>query len=165
MDGTEDAARRVVELLTLLNLTLALAESCTGGLIGHLITNVPGSSRCFLGSVVAYHARAKTDILGVPNEMLEVHGSVSAETALAMAGGVRLVLDADVGVGVTGILGPDGGTEEKPVGLVYLALSDREGRVFARREVWSGSREANEAQSARAALALIEEYIAQRANN
>ena len=155
----ESLAGRVVRLMTERGLTLAVAESCTGGLIGHLLTDVPGSSRCFVGGVAAYHGRAKTALLGVPAETLRAHGSVSAETALAMARGIRERLDTDVGIGVTGIAGPTGGSESRPVGLVYLALVDREGRTLARREVWSGSREANKAQSARAALALIEQHL------
>ncbi len=150
---------RVVRLLSERGLTLAVAESCTGGLIGHLLTNVPGSARCFVGGVAAYHGRAKTALLGVPAETLREHGSVSAEAAVAMARGVRERLDTDIGVGVTGIAGPTGGSEARPVGLVYLALTSRDGRTLARREVWTGDREANKAQSAQAALELIEQYL------
>ncbi len=145
----------MVAALSERGLTLAVAESCTGGLIGHLLTNVPGSSRCFIGGVAAYHGRAKTALLGVPADLLREHGSVSAEAALAMARGVRERLDTDIGVGVTGIAGPTGGSRERPVGLVYLALADRQGRTLGRREVWSGDRESNKAESARTALALV----------
>ncbi len=158
----ESLEARIVRLLGESSLTLGVAESCTGGLIGHLLTNVPGSSRCFIGGVAAYHGRAKTALLGVPPETLRTHGGVSAETALAMAEGVRERLDADIGIGVTGIAGPTGGSESRPVGLVYLALAARDGKTIGRREVWSGDRESNKAQSARAALALIETFVAGR---
>jgi nicotinamide-nucleotide amidase len=101
-------------------LTLATAESCTGGLVAARLTSVPGSSDVFIGGVVAYANEIKTAELGVPDEVLRRHGAVSAETAAAMAHGARERLGADVAVSVTGIAGPDGGTPEKPVGLVYL---------------------------------------------
>ncbi len=152
-------AGRAVRMLSERRMTLALAESCTGGLIGHLFTNVPGSSRCFIGGVAAYHRRAKVALLGVSEDLLRANGSVSAEAALAMALGVRERLDTDIGIGVTGIAGPTGGSEERPVGLVYLALVDRSGETLARREIWSGDRESNKAMSARAALELIEQHL------
>jgi nicotinamide-nucleotide amidase len=102
------------------SLTLATAESCTGGMVAERLTSVPGSSDVFVGSVVAYADEVKARELGVPDEVLAGHGAVSAETAAAMAAGVRDRLGADVGVAVTGIAGPGGGTEEKPVGLVYV---------------------------------------------
>jgi PncC family amidohydrolase len=152
-----------VRLLTERGLRIAVAESCTGGLIGHLLTNVPGSSRVFIGGVAAYHASAKSALLGVPEATLRDHGSVSAETALAMAAGIRERLDADLAVGVTGITGPGGGSEAKPVGLVYLALAGRGGSVAAREYRWHGDRESNKRQSANAALALVIEYLEQLA--
>jgi PncC family amidohydrolase len=155
-------ARRVVSLLSERGLTLAVAESCTGGLIGHLLTDVPGSSRCFIGGVAAYHGRAKTALLGVLAELQRRYGGVSAETAMAMARGVRERLDADIGVGVTGIAGPTGGSETRPVGLVYLALIDREGRSLERRHVWDGDRQSNKARSAETALLMIEEHVGGR---
>lgn len=155
----EKAETRVVRLLAERGLTLAVAESCTGGLIGHLLTNVPGSSRCFIGGVAAYHGRAKTVLLGVPEETLRTYGGVSEEAALAMAAGVRERLNADIGIGVTGIAGPAGGTEAKPVGLVYLALVARDGTKVSVREVWDGERESNKARSAERALRLIEEHL------
>ncbi len=101
-------------------LTIAAAESCTGGLVSARLTSIPGSSEAFVGGIVAYDDRIKLDALGVPQDVLERHGAVSAETAAAMAAGVRRSLEADVGVSVTGVAGPGGGTAEKPVGLVYL---------------------------------------------
>ncbi|MFB3881165.1 MAG: competence/damage-inducible protein A [Armatimonadota bacterium] len=110
-------------------LTLAVAESCTGGLLGHRITNVPGSSDYFLAGLTSYSNESKTRLLGVPAELIAEHGAVSRETAQAMAEGVRRAVGADVGVSTTGIAGPTGATPAKPVGLVYLARSDESGTV------------------------------------
>jgi nicotinamide-nucleotide amidase len=104
-------------------LTLATAESCTGGLLAARITDQPGSSAYFKGSLVTYSNEAKTTLAGVPDELIEEHGAVSAEVARALADGARAVLGAGIGIGVTGIAGPDGGTESKPVGLVWLCVT------------------------------------------
>src|SRR5262249_25689208 len=125
---------RAVEALVLglcreRGLTLATAESCTGGLVAARLTSVPGSSDVFLGAVVSYADAVKVDELGVREAMLAAHGAVSAETAEAMARGVRARLGAAVGVAVTGIAGPDGGTPEKPVGLVFLHASGPDGEL------------------------------------
>jgi PncC family amidohydrolase len=117
----------VGHLLLARGLTLAVAESCTGGLIGHRITNIPGSSEYYLGSVTAYAYIAKVRLLGVQWDTLNTYGAVSDQTVEEMARGVRQALDADVGVSVSGIAGPSGGTLEKPVGLVYFGLSTAEG--------------------------------------
>lgn len=138
--------------------TLAMAESCTGGLIGHRITDVPGSSEYYLGSVTAYAYEAKEVLLGVRHRTLYELGAVSPETALEMARGVRRVLHADVGVGVTGIAGPGGGTPEKPVGLVYVALAAPDGE-WVEEHVWEGDRSTNKALTAEAALALLHRYL------
>jgi competence/damage-inducible protein CinA-like protein len=122
----------VLDLCREEGLTLASAESCTGGMVAQRLTSVPGSSQVFLGGVVAYADEVKAAELGVPRDMLERHGAVSAEVAAAMAAGARERLGADLGVAVTGIAGPGGGSEEKPVGLVYLHA-----------EVLSGSRSAD----------------------
>ncbi len=153
-------AERVVHLLTERGLTLALGESCTGGLIGDLITDVPGSSRCFLGGIVAYANDAKQRLLEVPAETLQYFGSVSEQTVTAMAQGARVRFGADLGLAATGIAGPGGGTLEKPVGLVYLALVAGDGRCLVKRVVWHGSRRQNKRQSAEAALGLIEGLLA-----
>jgi len=117
----EEAVGRI---LTEQGLTLAVAESCTGGLIGHRLTSVSGSSAYFERDVVAYSNRAKIELLGVPAETLDRHGAVSAETAQAMAEGVRMSSKTDIGLATTGIAGPTGGAEDKPVGTVFIALSD-----------------------------------------
>jgi nicotinamide-nucleotide amidase len=103
--------------------TLALAESCSGGYVSHLITTVPGSSAYFQGAVVPYHNAFKTSILGVPNETLQQHGAVSEETVVAMATGVRKLFGADYGLASSGIAGPDGGSEGKPVGTVWISCA------------------------------------------
>ena len=110
-------------------LTLAAAESCTGGLIGHRITNVPGSSGYFLAGLTTYSNESKTRLLGVPAELIAAHGAVSPEVAIAMAEGVRRAVGADVGISTTGIAGPGGATPTKPVGLVHIGLSDETGNM------------------------------------
>ncbi|MGB9775721.1 MAG: nicotinamide-nucleotide amidohydrolase family protein [Anaerolineae bacterium] len=140
-------------------LTLGAAESCTGGLLSHRITNVPGSSDYYLGSVTAYANTVKERLLGVPREILETRGAVSRETALAMARGARRLLGADLALAATGIAGPGGGTPQKPVGLTYLALSAPDGE-WVEEHRWTGDRSANKAASASAALALLRWYLA-----
>jgi PncC family amidohydrolase len=139
-------------------LTVAVAESCTGGLVADAITDIPGSSRYFVGGVVAYSNAAKEGLLDVPAEALAAHGAVSAQVARAMAEGVRARFDADLGMAVTGIAGPDGGSEAKPVGLTYIAVADRDG-VDVRRHTWAGDRLGNKASSAAATLELALDRI------
>jgi len=138
--------------------TVAVAESCTGGLIGHRLTQVAGSSAAFLGGVIAYHNAVKERVLGVPAEVLEREGAVSEATALAMAEGARRLLRADVAVAVTGIAGPSGGTDDKPVGLTYVALAGPKSRT-CERYLWHGERQANKESSAEAALSLLRRYL------
>lgn len=121
-------AAEVVAKLKELGRTLAVAESCTGGLVSAAITSVPGSSDVFLGGVVAYSNSVKETRLSVDPRLLEAHGAVSAEVAGAMAHGVRIKLGADYGISTTGIAGPGGGSEEKPVGLVFIGLEDDYGQ-------------------------------------
>lgn len=149
---------RIGELLRRRKLTLATAESCTGGLVGHRLTSVPGSSDYYLGGVVAYSYDAKERVLGVRHDTLYDFGAVSAETALEMARGARRLLHTDLAVAVTGIAGPGGGTPDKPVGLVYIALSSRRQDVY-RRFVWNEDRDGNKERSAQAALEMIVEYL------
>jgi len=120
----ETLEQTCLELLKRSGKTFATAESCTGGLVSKRITDLPGSSAVFCGGVAAYTEQAKQRLLGVPGELIEQHGVVSAEVAAAMAQGVRTLLNADYGIGITGIAGPDGDGSDKPVGLVYVALSD-----------------------------------------
>ena len=139
-------------------MTLATAESCTGGLIAHRLTNVSGASAYFLGSVVAYHNTVKHGLLGVSEEVLAAHGAVSEETARGMAEGVRRLVGATYGLAVTGIAGPTGGSAEKPVGLVYLAVAREDGTAVIRRQ-FSGTREEIKAQTAETAVRLLLEYF------
>jgi PncC family amidohydrolase len=154
----ECLAERVGALLAGKGWTLAAAESCTGGLISHLITNIPGSSAYFLGGVVAYANKTKEQVLGVRRELLIAHGAVSREVALAMAQGVRRLLGADVGLAATGIAGPSGGTPQKPVGTVFIAVSGPLGDEV-RRVLATFDREGNKRFSAEAALELLAEKL------
>ena len=139
-------------------LTLAVAESCTGGLIGHWLTNVPGSSSYFLGGVVAYAYDAKERLLGVNHNTLYDYGAVSEPTALEMARGARRMLGADIGIAVTGIAGPGGGLPDKPVGLTWVAISARDFEQ-ARQHIWDGDRLHNKDRSAEAALQLVVDHL------
>jgi len=159
MDVATRIAARVCGLLVERQWTLAVAESCTGGLISHSITNVPGSSEFFLGGLVAYANEVKRDLLGVSQALLDEHGAVSRETALAMAEGVRRLFRADVAIAVTGIAGPTGGTPTKPVGTTYVAVSTPTGSEV-RHHRWTSDRLDNKRRSAEAALALLEEWLA-----
>lgn len=153
-----DLAQRLQDACLAAGLTVATAESCTGGLVAHAVTSRPGSSGYFLGGVVSYSNDVKASLLGVPTEVLETHGAVSAQVALAMASGVRVRLGADLAVGVTGVAGPDGGTADKPIGLAYIAVSDPAG-ADVRRFHWDGDRATNNEASAAAAL----EFLIERA--
>ncbi len=149
---------RIGELLLRQRLTLGVAESCTGGLVGHRLTNVPGSSAYFIAGIVAYAYEAKEALLGVPHDVLAREGAVSEAVVLAMARGIRQALGVDIGLSVTGIAGPTGATPIKPVGLTYIALvAPDEERV--QRHVWSGDRISNKEQSAQAALRLLLDYL------
>lgn len=151
----------VGELLTKYNLTLGIAESCTGGLISNMMTNVPGSSRYFLGGVVAYSNKVKVDILIVSPETIETYGAVSEEVASEMARGIRMIDRVDIGLAVTGILGPDGGTDEKPVGTVYISLFDQtEGRC--RKFSFEGTRMDIKIKAAENALLMLKNYIMEK---
>lgn len=150
----------VGQLLAERKMKLATAESCTGGLVGHRLTNVPGSSAYYEGGIVAYSYEAKERLLGVHHDTLYEHGAVSAETALEMARGARKALGTDIGIAVTGIAGPGGGLPGKPVGLVYIALSARAGERVEH-FVWQSDREGNKLQSAEAMLAMLKEFLEQ----
>jgi len=146
--------RRLVAACKEKGVTVATAESCTGGLVAGRITSVPGASAVFVGGVVSYANAAKRDVLGVPQEVLDCVGAVSAECAEAMAQGARACLKAGVAVSVTGIAGPDGGTPQKPVGLVYLGVATAAG-VWTECLRFSGDREAIRRQAVEGALELL----------
>ncbi len=146
--------KKLGELLKERELTIAVAESCTGGLLGNLITDVPGSSAYFRGGIIAYQNDVKEKLLDVPTSAVITVGAVSEEVARAMAHGVRKLLESDIGVGITGIAGPGGGTPNKPVGLVYIAVEGPHG-AECRRFMWDGDRLENKYRSASAAIELV----------
>jgi PncC family amidohydrolase len=142
--------------------TISIAESCTGGLISSRITDVPGASDYFEAGIVTYSNRAKERFLAVPHELLATKGAVSAEVAEKMAEGVRTATGADIGVSVTGIAGPGGGTAEKPVGTVYIGLATGE-KSITRKHRFEGDRAAIKRHTAEEALKLLLEYLEGRA--
>ena len=152
------SVQAVLEALGARNLTLAVAEGDTGGLLLQALTAAPGSSAVVRGGVVAYHDDLKRGLLGVPLEVLQRHGSVSAEVAEAMARGVRRLAGADLGLAATGIAGPGGATELKPVGLAFVAAVSAE-RSLVGAHHWQGDRQSNRAASAAAALQLALELL------
>jgi nicotinamide-nucleotide amidase len=157
-EGDTSMEAVVGELLKNRGLTIGLAESCTGGLIGHRLTDVAGSSAYLKGDVVAYSNEVKERQLGVHPETLRQHGAVSEETAIEMAVGVRRLLGADVGIAVTGIAGPDGGTPDKPVGTVCLALAAADASYKRRYQLW-GNREWVKILSSQVALDWVRRYL------
>lgn len=158
MQDVIDKVRQLSQRLQARGWTLGTAESCTGGLLAHYITTLSGSSAFFQGGIVSYSNRIKRDLLGVPEEMLSTYGAVSEQVALAMAQGARRALGVDVAVSVTGVAGPSGGTETKPVGAVYIAVASPVGEwVIYRR--WREDRLGNIELSAVAALELLLEHV------
>ncbi|MBE2233708.1 MAG: CinA family protein [Anaerolinea sp.] len=151
-------AQQIGDQLRRRQMTLAVAESCTGGLLGDLITDIPGSSDYFLGGVLSYSNQVKHQLLGVQAATLETHGAVSAQCAAEMAQGVRRLVQSDVALSVTGIAGPGGGSDSKPKGLTYLHLS-APGCEQGQRFIWPGDRRANKVDSAMAALRLLLDYL------
>lgn len=150
---------RAGELLRARGLRLAIAESCTGGLLMHRLTDVPGSSLYLLGGVVAYADQVKSGLLGVDPQTIVQHGAVSEPVAAQLALGVRRALGADLGIGITGVAGPGGGTVEKPVGLTYLGLATPDGNIQVIERRWDGDRSHNKRCSTDAALALLIAYL------
>lgn len=151
-------AHELGRLLKARGLTLAVAESCTGGKLGDIITEVPGSSHYFLGGIVSYSDEAKVALLSVEKSVLHSKGAVSEEVALQMASGVRDFLRASIGVGITGIAGPSGGTTSKPVGLVYIAVSSEHSSVCTR-NLFDGDRSEIKLKAAKKALEMVKEFV------
>jgi nicotinamide-nucleotide amidase len=158
-EDSEDLARVVGRLLRESGRTVAFAESCTGGVVAALVTDVPGSSEYFLGAVVTYANAAKERLLSVGPETLRERGAVSEEAALAMAIGAREKFDADVAVSITGIAGPDGGSAEKPVGTVHFGLAARGGRTLAKKRLFVGDRAVVRRAASIQALELLRRYL------
>ena len=155
---TESLDLQVGSLLKERGLKLALAESCTGGLVGDRITNISGSSEYFLGGVIAYAYEAKVALLGVSWDTLNSKGAVSRETVLEMARGTQRALNSDIAVSISGIAGPGGGTLDKPVGTTWIGLVAADGE-WAKLFQFSGNREQNKASVADAALQLLLDYL------
>ncbi len=151
-------AETVGQALKERGLHIGTAESCTGGLLAGALTAIPGSSEYVKGGVVAYSNEIKENLLGVRSATLAEHGAVSGQTAEEMAQGAQQRLDADVGVGITGVAGPGGGSEDKPVGLVYIGVATPN-EVRVRRDIWPGSRGQIREASVKAALEFVMELL------
>jgi nicotinamide-nucleotide amidase len=158
-EGEEAMEEVVGRLLNEQKLTIGLAESCTGGLIGHRLTQVPGSSAYVDRGVVCYSNKAKTELLGVPPDLIAQHGAVSAEVAAVMAKGVRERSGVSVGLSVTGIAGPGGGTATKPVGLVYVGLNAESGQPIIKEHRFHGDRTVIKQRASQAALDLLRRWM------
>jgi nicotinamide-nucleotide amidase len=148
-------SQQVGDALTKQHLTICTAESCTGGLILSILTDIAGSSAYVLGGIVTYSNEAKMQRVNVQEQTLIQFGAVSEPTAREMAVGVRQVFDTDYSLSVTGIAGPGGGTDEKPVGLTFIGLAHRDGIVAVQRHIWDGTRIENKQSSVHAALTLL----------
>jgi nicotinamide-nucleotide amidase len=155
MDNT---AVEIINIMREKKLTLGTVESATGGLIAHMITNIPGSSDVFRGSIISYSNEIKIKIVGVKEATLQESGAVSGQVARAMAKRGRKVLGVDICVADTGIAGPGGATPGKPVGLFYLGLSHKDG-TFTQKHIFKGTREENKQQAAQTALMRVREYL------
>lgn len=157
--SNEETLEEVIgNLLRAKNLKVAVAESCTGGMLGEMITSIPGSSIYFQGGVISYNSQLKKDLLNIPEEVIKKYGEVSAEVAKLMAEGVRKNCHSDIGLGITGIAGPGGATEKKEVGLVYIALSDDKKTIFQKHQLW-GERNIIRLRACRRALNMLRLYL------
>jgi PncC family amidohydrolase len=163
-DDERALAEAVLELSRARGWTLATAESCTGGLVGARLTEVPGASNAYVGGIVAYSDAVKSAQLAVRAETLREHGAVSTETAAEMAAGARRALAADVAVAVTGVAGPGGGTPDKPVGLVYIAVDSPDGVSTEKLQI-EGDRQAVRWRATEAALRLVHRHLTQAATS
>ena len=156
--SVEHIIKEISKILKKKNYSVATAESCTGGLIAHTLTNISGSSDYFDRGIVSYSNIAKMELLDVPSNLLEEYGAVSELVARAMADGIRKKSNVDIGLGITGIAGPTGGTKDKPVGLVYISLAGSK-NVIVKRFVFSGERLQNKESSCNAALQMLLEHL------
>jgi len=138
--------------------TIAIAESCTGGLLCHKLTNIPGSSGYFKLGIIVYANESKIKILKIPAKTIQAKGAVSKEVALLMAQNIRAIAKSDFGIGITGIAGPTGGTAKKPVGLVYIALTSNK-KTILKKFNFKGGRLSIKSQAAQSALKLLEKYL------
>ena len=152
IDGT--LLNKISLILKEQNLKIATAESCTGGLIAHTLTNISGASDYFDRGVVSYSNKSKTELLGVPKKLIDKYGAVSNPVAKAMADGIRVKSEVDIGISTTGIAGPTGGTKEKPVGLVFIAISTKD-NVIVKKYQFGGNRIQNKYDTCKAALNML----------
>jgi nicotinamide-nucleotide amidase len=152
IDGT--LLNKISLILKKQNLKIATAESCTGGLIAHTLTNISGASDYFERGVVSYSNKSKTELLGVPEKLIDKYGAVSNPVAKAMADGIRVKSEVDIGISTTGIAGPTGGTKEKPVGLVFIAISTKD-NVSVKKYQFGGNRIQNKYDTCKAALDML----------
>jgi len=154
----------VGETLLRNNITLAIAESCTGGLLSHKLTEIHGISKCLFETIVAYSNKSKTKRLGVSNKMIAKYGAVSREVAISMAKGVVKTTRADIGLSTNGIAGPGGGSKEKPVGLVFIGLYDRNSnKCLVKRFIFFGNRSKIKELAANTALDILKQHLTNRA--
>jgi PncC family amidohydrolase len=151
-------SKSIAKILLKKKLTLSICESCTGGMLGSIITSVPGSSKYFRGGIIAYSNEVKRKIVGVKPDTLRKYGAVSAIVAQEMAKGVRQKLKTAIGIGITGIAGPKGGSKKKPVGLVYIAISQKR-RIIVRRHQFKGNREKVRKRACEEALSLLKYFV------
>jgi nicotinamide-nucleotide amidase len=149
----------VARLLTTNGATISVAESCTGGMLAEHLTNLPGSSNYFLGGAVCYSNEMKTALAGVPAPLIEAKGAVSSEVAAALADGIRRTVRTTLGVSITGIAGPGGGTPEKPVGLVYVGIADERGACATKFRFSAADRDRNRQMATQAALDLVRRHF------
>ena len=155
----KNAAQELFCELRARSMTVATAESCTGGMIGEVLTSVPGVSECYGFGVITYANQAKEKLLGVSHTTLETVGAVSPETACQMAEGALRLSDADIAIAVTGIAGPGGGTEQKPVGLVYIGIALRGKDAVSYKNIFAGGRDAVRQSTVKKALELAKDTI------
>ena len=160
MSENVEYVKKIVETLKARGEVFCTAESCTGGQISKTVTDLAGVSAAFFGGVVSYANEIKEKLLGVRHKTLEKYGAVSEQTAAEMATGAVRALGADFSVAVTGIAGPDGGSEEKPVGLVYIACANKNGNVKVTKNLFSGDRKAVRDQTTKTALQMLADFVA-----
>ena len=149
---------QVIKSLKKRGLTLSVAESCSGGLLSHRLTNISGASKCFLMSIVAYSNETKTNLLKIPQNIIKTKGAVSRPVAIALARNIKKLSGSHIGIGITGIAGPTGGSKTKPVGLVYIALASKNKNIL-KRFIFKGSRLQIKQKTVHQALILLKQFL------
>lgn len=154
----ENVLKKASNYLIDKKLTIATAESCTGGLLAHILTNISGSSAYFNRGIISYSNKSKIELLQIPDNLIKDYGAVSEQVAKAMAKGIRMISKVDIGISTTGIAGPTGGTKKKPVGLVYIGFSTKKDTIF-KKFIFTKDRIRNKIATCNAALNLLYEYL------